>query len=166
MLAFWGLYVTGSLAVKRELFIKVPNRPACTPKHKTELQIHQHFDTQLTLLAACTKLQTIFLYWIGTAKIMVPKKAQKCGNRGRRVWISLCWDKRRGVPFANIELGLSIMTQHRAKHDQSFQNALELHLGPQDQQSPNRPQTTVGGGWCEDRCALSQTWVHTSVHIS
>ena len=43
-----------------------------------------------TLPAACSlhKATNHFLYWIGPAKTMVLKKAQKCGNTG-----SLCLDK-------------------------------------------------------------------------
>jgi hypothetical protein len=58
--AFWGWYVAGSLAVKREVVYddrKVPNRPACTPKHKSTWVYSNNTTLTpiVTLPAACTK---------------------------------------------------------------------------------------------------------------
>ena len=46
-------------------------------------QPHQHFDTHIDPFCSRHKAtDNRILDWIGTAKTMVPKKTQKCGNRG------------------------------------------------------------------------------------
>ena len=72
-----------------------------TQEHR-ELQLHQQFAPHTDLSCSLHKATNHILYWIGSAKTMVPKKAQKCrntGTRGRRVWTSPCWDKGGGVSF-------------------------------------------------------------------
>ena len=84
MLAFWGWYVTGSLAVKRELFMTAKGCPTCHHAHKTQehmkLQRHQHFSTYYDPSCSLHSPTNLSLHWIGTAKTMDPKKAEKCRN--------------------------------------------------------------------------------------
>ena len=47
-----------------------------------ELQVHQHFATHIDPSCSLHKATNYILYWIGTSKMMVPKKIQKCGNTG------------------------------------------------------------------------------------
>ena len=47
-----------------------------------ELHLHPHFDTHMDPSCGLHKATNHILYWIGTAKPMVPKKGQQCGNTG------------------------------------------------------------------------------------
>ena len=69
---------------------RVSKRPPHTPEHNSAWK-YSYTNTlppTLTLPAALHNATHHLLYWIGTAKPMVPKKAQKCGNTG-----SPCLDK-------------------------------------------------------------------------
>ena len=46
------------------------------------LDPHPHFDTHMDPSCGLHKATNHILYWIGTAKPMVPKKGQKFGNTG------------------------------------------------------------------------------------
>ena len=75
------------------------NRPAYTPEHKSTWN-DSYVNTLPPILTPSCSLHNAanhVLFWIGTAKAMVPKKTQKCGNRGRRVWTSPCEDGRGGL---------------------------------------------------------------------
>ena len=52
-----------------------------TQKHM-ELQLHDHFDTHIDPSCRAHEATNHILYHLGTAKTMVPKKTQKCGNVG------------------------------------------------------------------------------------
>ena len=58
----------------------VSNGSAYTPEHM-EIQLHPHFDTCVDPSCSLHKATNHILYWIGTAKMMVPK-SQECGNTG------------------------------------------------------------------------------------
>ena len=47
-----------------------------------ELQLHQHFATHIDRSCSLHKDTNHMLYWVGTAKMRVPKNTQKCGNTG------------------------------------------------------------------------------------
>ena len=60
-----------------------------------------HIDPSCSL----HKAKKHILYWIGTAKTMVPKKVKTCGNRGRRVWTGPCLDNEEAaVVTQNLEV--------------------------------------------------------------
>ena len=85
-------WTTGHMlqAVKRE--IVTDNKRVSTthpnPREHMELHLHRHFATHMDPSCGLRTAANHILYWIGTAKTMVPKKAQKCGNTG-----SPCLDK-------------------------------------------------------------------------
>ena len=60
---------------------RASNRPSHTPEHKSTWN-YTYTNTLIPILAlpAASQSYKPILYWIGTAKTMVPKKAQKCGN--------------------------------------------------------------------------------------
>ena len=60
-------------------------RPKPCLKH-VALQLQQHFDAHIDPSCSLHKTTNHVLYWIGTAKTMLPKKS--AGTRGRRVWTS------------------------------------------------------------------------------
>ena len=47
-----------------------------------EVKLHQHFAIHMDPSCSPHKVMNHILYRIGTAKTMVPKKTQKCGNTG------------------------------------------------------------------------------------
>ena len=84
---------------------------------RMESQPHQHFDTRVDPSCSLHKATNRVLYWIGTAKTMVPKKTQKCQNTR-----SPCLDK--PLLDAIIIHNASILVSERICFVQSRRNTM------------------------------------------
>ena len=122
-----------------------------------ELQVHQHFATHIDPSCSLSKATNHILYWIGTAKTMVPKKTQKCGNTG-----SPCLDKPvlgqggHDVRFSNGQHDPGLMPDSRSPPLHNCSALMKFFTLPllqpkTDQHQPSANQTRTGGGVVKQR---------------
>ena len=79
-----GTHVAGISQPDPSKHDKTKQQASTHPKtqERMELQRHQHFATPVDPSCGLHKATNHIVYWIGTAKTLVPKKTQKCGNTG------------------------------------------------------------------------------------